>query len=388
MKLLRLHRRLLLPVLIFIASVGTIVTLTTLASAPTVDIEPELGQISGNAEIVSDASASVGSAVQFKDEPRIYAYQPFSPTSFWNIPIHDGVTYTSASDIRNEWTRQISGTMNYQSDWDLAIWQATDSSPNVTIVADRDKGYPVWPSAGATHKVPADGVVPGPSGDGSYNVQYDGWVTILSPDGKTAIELYKAKWITPGVKLQAAYAYTYSLDGEDPRVSAGLKASNFSYLGGVIRKWEMTSTEKAETRIRHAISMSLPRSELMNPYKWPATSQDYGWQTDYTGFVQMGSNFALPWSFDIENAGLTDDGKALAYALQRYGAFVGDAASSAVIYAEMNSPADKGAAYRDAWRALIPHLVAIDGRSAALPGGPGNPRVPLIGEGSFGQISP
>lgn len=163
-----------LPVLIFITSVGTIVTFSTRASANTEDIEPELGKVGGNAEILSDASASVCSAVQFNDAPRINAHQPFSPTSFWDIPIQDGVTYTTASDIRNEWTRQISGTMNFQSDWDLAIWQATDSSPNVTIVAERDKGYPVWPSAEATHKVPADGVVPGPAGDSSNYLQYYG----------------------------------------------------------------------------------------------------------------------------------------------------------------------------------------------------------------------
>lgn len=385
MKIFKPHKKLLIPAVLFIASVGTIVTLSTRASAPAIDIEPELGQLSGNTEVISDASASASSAVQFKDALRIYAYQPFSPTSFWNIPIHDGVTYTDASDIRNEWTKQISGTINYLSDWNLAIWQATDGDPLVEIKAPRFN-YPTWPSAGARFRVPADGVVPGPAGDGTYNVQYDGWVTIISPDGATAIDLYKAKWITPGVTLQAAYAVSYALDGEDPRV--GVKASRFSYIGGTIRKWEMTSTEPAETRIQHAISMSLPRNELIAPYKWPAAGQDYGWEADYVGFVPMGTCFALPWSFDIENAGLSDDGRALAYALQRYGAFVGDASSSAVIYAEMNSPADKGAAYRVAWQALIPHLVAIDGRSATLPGGPGNPRVPLVSEGTLGQITP
>lgn len=357
------------------------------AATPTASIEPENSNLSSNAVMVSDPTASGAKAIKF-GVARVFAMQPFSPTSIWNIPLHDGVSYSAASDLRNKWRTETSGVLNYQSDWNLAVWQAKDNSPLVTIKANRDLNYPVWPSSGATHRVPADGVVPGPDGDGTYNVQYDGWVTIISPDGKTAIELYKAKWLDPGKTLQAAYAYSYALDGEDPRSSGGLKASNFSYLGGVIRKWEMTSTVPAATRIRHALSLSLPRGNLKAPYQWPATGQDYGWETDYKGYVPMGTCFALPWTFDIENSGLTDDGRALAYALRNYGAWVGDASGNASIYAEMNSPSAKGVAYTAAWQALIPHLVAVDGRTASAPGGPGAPRVPIIGAGVFGQITP
>lgn len=375
---------------LLVALTGTLAMLYTRAAAPAVSIQPETGTRTANAVVVSDAAASGASAVAFT-ALRLYAMQPFSPTSIWNIPLHSGVVYSAPSDPRNGWTQRIAGTatMNYGANWNLAIWQAKTDSPNVTIMANRDIGYPVWPAAGATHKVPADGVVPGPKdASGNYTIEYDGWVTIISPDGRNAIELYKAVWLEPGKTLRAAYAYTYPLDGEDMRPSGAHKASNFSYLGGTVRKWEMSSTAPPATRIRHAISMSLPRGELKAPFVWPATGQDYGWETDYDGAVPMGTNFALPWNFDIESPtlALSPEGKALAYALRNYGAWVGDASGNATIYAEMNSPAAAGDAYRLAWKKLIPYLVAVDGRSASLPGGSGSPRVPLIGPGTFGPI--
>lgn len=333
---------------------------------------------------------------------RVYAKLPFTSTSFWNMPIHSGVTYSSVGDVRVTGTkgiRTLTGTINYGPDWDLAIWQATASSPLVEIKAPR-YSYPTWPAAGITHRIPASGVVPGPAGDGTYNVQYDGWVTIIDPEGKQAIDLYKAKWITPGVTLQAGYAYQYPLDsvgGTDSTVGTpagdGLKASNWPYFGGTLRIWEMNDTgTPAASRIKHALSLSIPRNNLKAGYVWPARGEDYGsTSTDvnlqYKGDIPMGSCFALPPSYDIENAGLTDHGKALAYALRNYGAWVGDSASSAVLYMEMNSPSNLGIAYNDAWDILRYQLVAIDGRTATNTGGTGTPIVPITEEGVFGPSS-
>ena len=333
---------------------------------------------------------------------RVYAKHPFASTSFWNMPLHSGVTYSSVGDVRVTGTkgiRTLNGTINYQADWNLAIWQAAVNSPLVEIKAPR-YSYPTWPAAGITHRVPASGVVPGPDGDGSYNVEYDGWVTIVDPEGKLAIDLYKAKWLTPGVTLQAAYAYQYPLDsvgGSDATVGTpagdGLKASNWPYMGGTLRVWEMNdSGTSAASRIKHALSLSIPRNNLKAGYIWPARGEDYGsTSTDpnlqYKGDIRMGTCFALPPSYDIENAGLTDHGKALAYALKNYGAWVGDASSSATLYMEMNTPSNLGIAYNDAWDVLRYELVAVDGRSAANPGGTGTPVVPLTPEGIFGPVS-
>lgn len=333
---------------------------------------------------------------------RIYAKHPFSSTSFWNMPLHSGVTYSSVGDVRVTGTkgiRTLNGTINYQADWDLAIWQATASSPLVQIKAPR-YSYPTWPAAGITHRVPASGVVPGPDGDGSYNVEYDGWVTIVDPEGKLAIDLYKAKWLTPGVTLQAAYAYQYPLDsvgGTDASVGTpagdGLKASNWPYMGGTLRVWEMNDAgTPAASRIKHALSLSIPRANLKPGYIWPARGEDYGSvggtaQQVYSGDIPMGTCFALPPSYDIESAGLTDHGKALAYALKNYGAWVGDASSSATLYMEMNTPSNLGIDYNDAWDVLRYQLVAVDGRTSTNPGGTGTPIVPLTDEGIFGPVS-
>lgn len=326
------------------------------------------------------------------EPPRVYARHPFASNSIWNIPIHSGVKYTTSSDTRTSMMASLSGTMNYGPDWNLAIWQAKSTSPLVEIKAPRST-YPTWPTTGARHRVPADGVVPGPDGDGTYNVEYDGWVTIISPDGSSAIDLYKAKWITVGVTLQAAYAYQYPLNldgGTDSTVGTpagnGLKASNWPYMGGIIRKWEMASTAPPAERIRHAITISIPNSALKSGYVWPSRGQDANGTTAYYGTIPMGTCFALPPSFNIETASLTEHGKALAYSLQNYGAWIGDRSGNASIYTEMNTGSALGDPYKVAWNALRPKLVAVDGRTATYPGGTGTPRVPFTGEGVNGPI--
>jgi len=63
--------------------------------------------------------------------------------------------------------------------------------------------------------------------------------------------------------------------------------------------------------------------------------------------IPMGGRIQLDPSWDVEHSGLSNSGKIIARALQRYGAFCGDYAGANVIYAE-NSPAAV-----QAWEGLL-----------------------------------
>jgi hypothetical protein len=128
------------------------------------------------------------------------------------------------------------------------------------------------------------------------------------------------------------------LHGSGGGPTGGTRAYGGSALGGLIRSWEIQAGE-----IRHALAVSLANDQLYSAsnntgWVWPATEQDANAAWTYTGSIPMGSYFAIPPSVDVEAQPLTAAGKAVARALQRYGAYVVDRSTGFAMFAEVGSP--------------------------------------------------
>lgn len=330
------------------------------------------------------------------------AYQhPYTPTSIWNATLRDGITYHPATDPATVSFRAPGANVNFAPDWSWAVWYPKATDPVYPIMAASNLST-VYISV----PVPANWKIPGPlpSAPGDY----DAWVSVVMPDGRSGIDMYKT---TPvyntdgtlrGFTTSRPPARTdFASDGfamnptgpwgANGGINAtastwGMRASTWSYFGGAVRKQDVLGKT-----FRHAVQVALPNSSLKVPYVWPSRSQDADAADrtvngvfvagSYTGECPMGTRLAHP---PVSEAtlfqGLTsDEGRALAVGLMEVGAYVGDRSSACSLTAERPVETDPDVdAYTAAlerlqvdWKVLQKRLVRVTGHTAALPGGPG-----------------
>jgi hypothetical protein len=118
-------------------------------------------------------------------------------------------------------------------------------------------------------------------------------------------------------------------DGWVPLKGFGIRAANASALGGLLRAWELQAGS-----IRHALAISLTQQRMTPSFVPPATSIDHN-HGGYTGTIPMGQLFAIPQTTNIATLGLTSPaGRALATAMQTYGAYAVDTGGAFAFYAE------------------------------------------------------
>jgi|GEM_PF-1373494 Cellulase (glycosyl hydrolase family 5). len=224
----------------------------------------------------------------------------------------------------------------------------------------------------------------------SFTNTPDGFMALIDTVTMTAVEAYKTCWTKGGntttnrvLVAREGTVKTFDLRGDGWSVR-GARASGLTFLGGLIRKKEL---EKASTdpknAIRHALALAINNAQLLNPnqdtsyptpgYQWPARGHDGDGPANYSGLVRMGTHFVLHPDFDIERPGLlTDEGKALAYALRDYGAYVADRSTYVSLYAERQVDPTAAAKVKTAWQTvLLKHMVPVLNNSADAVGGPG-----------------
>jgi hypothetical protein len=75
-------------------------------------------------------------------------------------------------------------------------------------------------------------------------------------------------------------------------------------------------------------------------YVWPATEQDYDSPYAYYGTIPMGQLFTIPKSVNVGALGLSPSARAIAKAIQDYGAYVTDRVGDGTVsfYAEPSVP--------------------------------------------------
>lgn len=281
---------------------------------------------------------------------RSAARHPFSSTSVWNTAIGSGAKFESRSAPRTAAFLGAKPVINRDS-WSIAVRITTTRDPLVTLDAVRNgKTYRI--------RIPADTVATGGS---------DRHVTLIQPDGVTAYDAFKFEKLSDGTWSAQVVVVT---DLRGTGIGSGSRAAGVPALAGLIR-----SEELAALRIPHALAVAVPNNVLKTGPVWPATRQDGDAATSYSGTVPMGSLLAIPGSVDIDALPLSAEGRALAYTLQNYGAYVVDRAGTAALYCELACNAAQTARMTADWKILHAQMRMVTNSSATSVGGGGTPRV-------------
>jgi hypothetical protein len=233
----------------------------------------------------------------------------------------------------------ITSWMNASTYSHPVVW-ATAKDPLMTVTAPWDPTVTVRIPASAQ---PAAGT--------------DRHLHIVQPDGKTLIELWAADK-TSATTFTAGRIEVVDLTGSGIGPDNGVRAYGGSAIGGLIRRWEVDPSDPNYTDgvIRHAVAMALPAGMLRysggtegydangygtaRGYVWPATEQDYDSPYAYYGTIPMGQLFTIPKSVNVGALGLSPSARAIAKAIQDYGAYVTDRVGDGTVsfYAEPSVP--------------------------------------------------
>ncbi|MGT2425264.1 hypothetical protein [Amnibacterium kyonggiense] len=267
----------------------------------------------------------------------------FAADSPWNTRIGTGAVYAAESTASTAAIlRHAGGASINSATWSVPVVVASESAPLVSIAVAGGRTSRVRLPQDARPSSDSDAELALVDGDRSY--EYWGLQrSLFSWSARASAE----------VDLNAA------------GTTGGIRASGFSLLGGLIRKHEMGS-------IDHALVIALTADQLRLGPVWPAATEDSDAASSYHGVIPMGSLLAIPADADLEGSPLSAAGRALAKALQTYGAYVGDRADSPVLYAEESAEGGALAAMRDDFRStLAPLLRVVTNSSRVTPGGPG-----------------
>lgn len=272
---------------------------------------------------------------------------PFAKSSPWNISVGSGIQFYPDSDPRNVNLQSAIPYINSNNGYGIAPNRASDTDPLVTVRT---------PNGNFTHRMPAnakkvsgtDGNLDVTDGDTTYSY----WIASQDSSGNWSAHSGRSTSIK-GTGM-----------GTSPGHYAGIRASGFSTMGGLIRAHEISGPDP---KIPHALVVGLKACQLKVGYVWPATTQDGDASSSYCGQIPMGSMFAIPQSVNIDAMGLSPAGHALAEALQDYGAYVGDR-SNYTYYAEEAVERDHNAAYNamlnDLRNKLDKHIKVVSNSSA------------------------
>lgn len=301
------------------------------SAAPTGDSTP-----SATSEAPTGAGAVPPSTTTATTASPQWAVHPFGPSAPANRSISSATTFESKSGRRTRELRDSAGTNVNSSKWSFALYSSAASDPIVTVRGPKSG------TIKARIHMPADATTTGGS---------DRHLGVVQPDGHTAYEFYKMTQVS---KTSWTSPYVVETDLRGTGMDGGARASGTSIFWGVIRKEELRAGS-----IHHTLAMAIPASALKDGEVWPAQMQDSDAGHTYSGAIPMGSLFAIPPSVDVQSLGLSQDGLALARALQRYGAYVMLQSSSNALYAEYGASQTHVDRLKTAWRKLRPMLRAV-----------------------------
>lgn len=233
--------------------------------------------------------------------------QPFSVESPWNTSLGAGAVFEDASAPMTDNLLNGTGTAYINSaDHSIAVNYAKDRDPVGRFTMPNNWLY--------HHRIPGDlRVAAGTDGIASVIDQGRSW------------EYWKATQSSP-TACAAQFAARPFITGDG--VSGGVRASRLSVLGGLIRQHELYGLN-----IPHALVIALANTQLKKGWVWPATLEDQDAATAYTGLIPMGTLLGIPPTVDLDGAGFTPEGLALARTFQDYGCYVGDRSTHMNLYA-------------------------------------------------------
>ncbi len=367
-----------------------------------------------------DATAAQRNFVRHAAAPaRDWRTWPFSRRSPWNYPIGSAATYAPVQRLSS-----YPIGFNYDGRWTAAVAVATPEDPTMTMMFSPNWGHTSsWSfldrgnrncgnsesaenylrrysaatppptvanyystvSAANDHKwvLPASFRPATADWRGEFLLPHDacpspdsdGLLAVFQPDG-WVLDIY-AGVVLSGGEVVGTMASWIDARGDGTGWWNGRRASMLPSFAGLIRKGEI-----ANGRIPHALAMQLPRQLLKREAVWPAYAFDR--DSGYSGTVPMGSLLAIPPSVDIDQLGLSANGRVIARAAQDYGIYVVDrGGKGSTILAEYGDPdiqwsarANEPAWWKDL-EIIRDQLQRVTNNSSSNRGGGGTPRVPL-----------
>lgn len=318
--------------------------------------------------------------------------RPFAADSPWNSLIPDDAVYHH-DDPRTEQLRtETVAHPDEGGEWPVRTWVNVERYSIPVVVAG-----PSDPEVGVAERG-TDEVHQVRVPDGAEPAEgRDGHLVVVRPDLDQVTEMWQAAEQGDG-QWTAGRLETTTLSGWGVGPEGGVRAYGGSALGGLIRTWEVDPAHPAYTDgvIRHALAMALP-SQLLRydggpggyddegygtakGYVFPATEQDFDSPYTYRGAIPMGTRVALPPDLDLETLDIGPESCAVAWALQRYGAYVTDRSSSDTVafYAEPDVPEEwaskvRGPSLTGGELALIrDHLVVVEADAERATSGGGD----------------
>lgn len=244
------------------------------------------------------------------------AQWPFASTSPWNTPLGSGARFDNSADpcSASLTTETVTPTVNAVF-WSITVAQTTDSDPLTTLSV---RGIPQTEIHSPTDARPSDPQVE-QGGDAA--------LLVIDPARSYVDELWRTRRVVGG--WDALRHVRNDLRGSGVG-DGGIRAYGGSALGGLIRRSELQAGH-----IPHPLALALTRSQLLQGFVWPASSEDTSDPANpYRGAVPMGMLVAIPPLVNLAALDLTPQGLAIARALQDYGAYVVDASETLALYAE------------------------------------------------------
>jgi hypothetical protein len=247
----------------------------------------------------------------------------FQQPSTWTTPIPPG-TQPIANSAQYIQDILINGKRLFVSyhEWSVPIWQATGSSPFVTVTCENphsaEQGWNVVP-------IPKEAVPPGAE---------DNHMTILSADGQAAWDFYHANKVNQTTwTAKTVRRWDLHTDGINSPYDGlgGVRACPSPLLQGLIQKSEIEAGQ-----INHALDFAY----------WAITDREergqYPCEQYYSGLssrqwaMSLGMRLQLDPTLDCQRLNLTTASKAICRALQVYGAILVDITGKgeADVYAE------------------------------------------------------
>ena len=256
--------------------------------------------------------------------PKDVVLNPFNKNSAHHRPIGTGAIYANDShpSVR-DWRKGQSLAINVGSPWGTHVVPVTGSDPQYTITAKSPGiGLPV------TVRLPRSGL----ETSISFNMYgtYDGVVVTHDRSTGRTHEFFQYDWNggTPRAAIHREWDIRGLGHGTSPGQRLGTSASGVAMLFGILRGFEINNPGQ---EIEHALQIGLPARSgcnimLSREVVLPATTADAFANNpgNNTGSIPYGALMAIPPSVNTNGLGLTEPGRRLARALQRYGAYVVD----------------------------------------------------------------
>lgn len=255
--------------------------------------------------------------------------QVFAATSPFNAPI-------SGDPILDPGSERIAAALSESVVADLyefgiAIYEVDESTDPVTVNCTKPWGTCLL--EGSLHRVP-DGAQPAPGDDGT--------LVIIDWSERRTVEMWQAVQRSSDA-WSASWGTTTPIDGSGIPVMFG-NGSGVSHLAGVVRVEEI-----ANGRIDHALAFS-SQYACRDEFRYPATKTDG--PSTRVDCIPEGARIQLDPEIDLSAIRLAPAERAIARALQIYGAYAIDrGGSSMAFYFEVASdafPGDPGFVYADA----------------------------------------